>query len=231
MSTSPSPAAPHETAQSRRKDRPAALDIDQKSSSDNETRSLQLDSQVCNQLQDTLSTHLTLFETKEQPRVQVSMVEEEPLTDLEQPISRSTSTMSGLDPYYFGIQSPSDSPVPPLPTSTAQPSSTPEHRLAFEPVTPARDPAAIDRRGLVGVGELATPRWTRAIEYTGQDDPDVHLEVEKGDCEEVVIDEAEEDEPDSPWTIEAVDGESWEREEENEAPEEEVCFGLLSLGN
>ena len=226
MSTSPSPAAPHEAAQSRRKDRPAALDIDQKSSSDNETRSLQLDSQVCNQLQDTLSTHLTLLETKEQPRVQVSMVEEEPLTDLEHPISRSTSTMSGLDPYYFGLQSPSDSPVPPLPIST------PEHRLAFEPVTPARDPAAIDRRGLVGVGELATPRWTRATEYTGQDDPDAHLEVEKDDCEEeeVVIDDAEEDEPDSPWTIEAVDGESWEKEEEKEAPEDEVCFGLPSLG-
>ena len=30
-----------------------------------------------------------------------------------------------------------------------------------EPVTPGRDPANIDRRGLVGVGELATPRWTR----------------------------------------------------------------------
>ena len=30
-----------------------------------------------------------------------------------------------------------------------------------EPVTPGRDPAAIDRRTLVGVGELATPRWAR----------------------------------------------------------------------
>ena len=133
--------------------------------------------------------------------------------------------MSGLDPYYFGLQSPSDSPVPPLPIST------PEHRLAFEPVTPARDPAAIDRRGLVGVGELATPRWTRATEYTGQDDPDARPEVEKDDCEEVLIDDAEEeDEPDSPWTIEAVDGESWEKEEENGAPGEEVCSDLLSLG-
>jgi len=158
------------------------------------------------------------------------MVEEEPLTDFEHPISRSTSTMSALDPYYFGLQSPSDSPVPPLPTSIVQPSSTPEHRLAFEPVTPARDPAAIDRRGLVGVGELATPRWTRATEYTGQDDPDAHLEVEKGDDDEVAFDDAEEDDPDSPWTIEAVDGESWQKEEEKEALGEEVCFGLPSLG-
>lgn len=29
----------------------------------------------------------------------------------------------------------------------------------MEPQTPSRDPSAIDRQGLVGVGELATPRW------------------------------------------------------------------------
>lgn len=31
-----------------------------------------------------------------------------------------------------------------------------------DPQTPARDPAAIDRRGLVGVGELTTPRWVQS---------------------------------------------------------------------
>lgn len=80
-------------------------------------------------------------------------------------LSRSTSATSSLDPYYFGA---SESPAPPLPL----------------PATPARD---IDRRGLVGVGELTTPRWTRT--------------------------DNEEEEPDSPWTIEAVDGEDSEKEQ------------------
>ena len=35
-------------------------------------------------------------------------------------------------------------------------------RHVTEPITPTRDPASINGRDLVGVRELATPRWTRA---------------------------------------------------------------------
>jgi len=70
-----------------------------------------------------------------------------------------------------------------------------------EPVTPARDPASIDRRGLVGVGELATPRWTRAPRVDDDEDPvDLAPNNDDGDYEQ--------EHPDSPWTIEARDGET-----------------------
>lgn len=97
-------------------------------------------------------------------------------------------------------------------------SVTPEHHhhhhhQASEPVTPARDPATIDRRGLVGVGELTTPRWTRS-EHSSGGEAVFDLET-VGEAFEVVVPEAtrDDDEPDSPWTIEAVDGEYSEREE------------------
>ena len=74
-------------------------------------------------------------------------------------------------------------------------------RHVAEPVTPARDPASIDRRGLVGVGELATPRWTRAPRVDdGEDRVDLTLNDDDGDYEQ--------EDPDSPWTIEARDGET-----------------------
>jgi len=74
-------------------------------------------------------------------------------------------------------------------------------RHVTEPVTPARDPASIDRRGLVGVGELATPRWTRAPRVDDDEDQvDLTLSNDNGDYEQ--------DDPDSPWTIEARDGET-----------------------
>ena len=73
-------------------------------------------------------------------------------------------------------------------------------RHVTEPVTPARDPASIDRRGLVGVGELATPRWTRVPRVDDDDDEvDLTLTNDNG--------EYEQEDPDSPWTIEARDGE------------------------
>ena len=73
-------------------------------------------------------------------------------------------------------------------------------RHVTEPVTPARDPASIDRRGLVGVGELATPRWTRAPRVDDDEDQaDLNLNDDNGDYEQ--------EDPDSPWTIEARDGE------------------------
>ncbi|KAF8964084.1 hypothetical protein BDZ97DRAFT_1919317 [Flammula alnicola] len=130
----------------------------------------------------------------------------------EQTTSRSASATSSLDPYYFGFQSESDSPLPPMPPAPAYLSTTPDHPPPKEPVTPVRNPASIDRRGLVGVGELATPRWAgddRDDDEHHESPPD--SEVEGYDV--VVPEDVEEDQPDSPWTIEAIDGESSEREE------------------
>ena len=129
--------------------------------------------------------------------------------------SRSTSVSSSLDAYYFGAQSPSDSPHPPVPTL---PRVTPDHRGRNEPMTPARDPAAIDRRGLHGLGELATPRWTRNGESKEDLDriPDVQEEDESEEVDQLEqspIDQEPDDHPDSPWTIEAVDGEFSDRDE------------------
>ena len=76
--------------------------------------------------------------------------------------------------------------------------------MAESPVTPARDPASIDRRGLVGVGELTTPRWSK----TKHADDIVTRKVEP-----MPTQEEEENDPDSPWTIEAVDGESSGKED------------------
>jgi dual specificity tyrosine-phosphorylation-regulated kinase 2/3/4 len=132
------------------------------------------------------------------------------------PISRSTSTTSSLDPYYFGIRSPSDSPVPPLPTCLIYPSSTSGQHPAQDPVTPARDPASIDRRGLVGVGELTTPRWARTEHHDDLEIPDNTEEI-RG-FEVLMPEVAPDDQPDSPWTIEAVDSESSEKEEVGSIP-------------
>ncbi|THG99046.1 hypothetical protein EW026_g3243 [Hermanssonia centrifuga] len=91
-----------------------------------------------------------------------------------------------------------------------------------DPVTPGKDPASIDRRGLVGVGELTTPRWARGerrdeIEIDEQVD-----EVDEDELAEVIGEEVdghreeleeEVDVPDSPWTIEAIDGEPDEIDE------------------
>ncbi|KAH7905441.1 hypothetical protein BJ138DRAFT_773101 [Hygrophoropsis aurantiaca] len=160
------------------------------------------------------------------PRVHVSpvAVNDPLLTDLEQEMpSRSGSATSSLDPYYFGLQSPSDSPAPQLPDPGLL-STTPETRMLSEPVTPARDPSRIDRRGLVGVGELATPRWGKMQRDAGEeenDDDQEGLEEEEVDVaedvgEDLVLHTGEKDVPDSPWTIEAIDGESDGRDEPSE---------------
>ena len=84
----------------------------------------------------------------------------------------------------------------------------------YEPVTPGRDPAAIDRRTLVGVGELATPRWARGarnddFEFVAQE------RVDEVNEDEAVEGERQEDDrdSDSPWTIEAIDGEQDDKDE------------------
>ena len=87
-----------------------------------------------------------------------------------------------------------------LPATHLAPRTPEMRRHVTEPVTPARDPASIDRRGLVGVGELATPRWTRAPRVDDDEDPaDLTVNNDDGDYEQ--------EDPDSPWTIEARDGE------------------------
>ena len=90
-------------------------------------------------------------------------------------------------------------------------SITPDHSVPNEPVTPVRNPATIDRRGLIGVGELTTPRWART---EADHEPDLPTQEGELDGYDVIVpDDVEEDQPDSPWTIEAVDGESSEKEE------------------
>ncbi|KAJ7067731.1 hypothetical protein B0H15DRAFT_895756 [Mycena belliarum] len=144
-----------------------------------------------------------------QPSLLVTPIGDADALEPEFPPPRSASSTSSLDPYYFGL---SDSPVPPLPTASMHLSTTPDQLHTNDPVTPARDPAMIDRRGLVGVGELTTPRWTRA----GHNKEDTITPV-LGPLGEGFEDASPEDDrpdaPDSPWTIEAVDGEMSEREE------------------
>jgi dual specificity tyrosine-phosphorylation-regulated kinase 2/3/4 len=114
---------------------------------------------------------------------------------------RSTSTTSSLDPYYFTIHTPSQSPVPLVPHIHVAPKTPDMRNNASVPATPARDPAAIDRRGLVGVGELATPRWTRTPRTDDEFEQNLFVKPVLHEEERDV----ERDIPGSPWTIEAVD--------------------------
>ena len=126
----------------------------------------------------------------------------------------SPSPSSSLDPYYFSVHSPSGSPVPPLPTSGTH-SKTPESRYAQEPVTPIRDPATIDRRGLHGLGELATPRWTTRLDrnHAFESESQSELDGVQEEGEVHAQEDLDVESPDSPWTIEAIDGEGEEGEE------------------
>lgn len=124
-------------------------------------------------------------------------------------LSRPGSSTSSLDPYYFGVQSPSDSPPQQFQDPTL-PSTTPETRIpndSSSPLTPVRDPANIDRNGLVGVGELATPRWGKLVRRPSEDDDNALDVLQEEDSTDVVVPNIGPDGSDSPWTIEAVDGE------------------------
>jgi dual specificity tyrosine-phosphorylation-regulated kinase 2/3/4 len=91
-------------------------------------------------------------------------------------------------------------------------------------MTPVRDPATIDRRGLVGVGELATPRWAKVDRYSEEDVVPKRKQSDDvfTDGFEVIIPENENEVPDSPWTIEAIDGELDVRDEASLRPE--FCY-------
>ncbi len=150
-------------------------------------------------------THHLFHQPPPQPLLQVPA----PDTDAEADVPRSASATSSLDPYYFGVRTPSDSPIPPVPSLPKTPDMHP-----YEPVTPGRDPAAIDRRMLVGVGELATPRWARGPRNDNDDLEFVVQErVDEEDSAEMDMPEDERDLSDSPWTIEAIDGEQDEETE------------------
>ena len=77
-----------------------------------------------------------------------------------------------------------------------------------DPVTPHRDPSKIDRRVLHGLGELATPRWSRSV---ANRDDGVHG-LDQDDLEPALPEEPEDVLSDSPWTIEAVDDEDEDEE-------------------
>jgi hypothetical protein len=96
-------------------------------------------------------------------------------------------------------------------------------RRVTEPITPARDPASIDRRGLVGVGELATPRWTRAPRVDDDEDQvDLAFNNDNRDYER--------EHPDSPWTIEARDGETESVDHVSRPFSDILCPAYLNLG-
>jgi len=139
-------------------------------------------------------------------------VTEDPSVEEELVPSRSASVTSSLDPYYFGMHSETDDPIPPLPNVTAYLSTTPDPSRVREPLTPASHPATIDRRGLVGVGELATPRWARHEKSSHYHEVSI-AEAEAEGYDVILPELVEEDRPDSPWTIEAIDGELSERED------------------
>ncbi|KAH9977242.1 hypothetical protein BGW80DRAFT_1288151 [Lactifluus volemus] len=191
--SAPSPHSPlqlHDKSPSKRKDRPPALEIvtapaDRHPSSAEDTKS-HVEQLPADQSNDDLHAHIP---------------------------SRSTSATSSLDPYYFSVPSPLASPAPPLP-DPPHPSKTPETRpVTLDPVTPHRDPSKIDRRVLHGLGELATPRWTRSVANREDDS----YALDQDELEPPLHEEPEEGDSDSPWTIEAIDG---EEDEERDEPSE-----------
>jgi dual specificity tyrosine-phosphorylation-regulated kinase 2/3/4 len=208
MSASPhSSLLSHDKSPSKRKDRPPALEILDTSApashppdrhpSPNDTMS------HLEQVMAPLSpSRLTVLTTSQ-------LHADQSIDDLHTHLpSRSTSATSSLDPYYFSVHSPSESPLPPLPDAP-QLRRTPETRQVIqEPVTPHRDPSKIDRRVLHGLGELATPRWSRSVVNC---EDDVH-EFDQDDLEPALPEEPEDVHSDSPWTIEAIDGEEEDEE-------------------
>jgi dual specificity tyrosine-phosphorylation-regulated kinase 2/3/4 len=117
-----------------------------------------------------------------------------------------------VDPYYFPSRQPNQpAKTPELRSSSSRHSPTSSAAGISDPTTPGRDPAAIDRRALVGVGELATPRWTAKHEYLSKKDWEgkgtgVEEVQEEVDPEPEPMEDIENDvDSSSPWTIEAVD--------------------------
>ncbi|KAH7103780.1 hypothetical protein BKA62DRAFT_694675 [Auriculariales sp. MPI-PUGE-AT-0066] len=110
--------------------------------------------------------------------------------------STASQSSSNLDSYYFDESPSNDTDM-----------DDHAHSIPLAPpLTPARDPSSIDRRMLIGVGDLATPRWTSngdtrkfTWESVATAQPPLSEEPEPEE------DADRDDGADSPWTIEAVD--------------------------
>ncbi|EPQ58536.1 hypothetical protein GLOTRDRAFT_104421 [Gloeophyllum trabeum ATCC 11539] len=217
MSAPPSPRTAQvasSKAYSKRRDRPPALaltepnaasdgDVRYERAAGADARKPHAQQQVC-----LSSVILTPY-----PNYHSSLDSTGAATDPEQP--RSASATSSLDPYYFGVHTPAESPAPvPVPDLPPFLSKTPDSQpvAQSEPITPARNPAAIDRKALIGVGELATPRWARSGRNHSEEraeSPEVAIPAHHEEQYSIINGEGpdNDDEPGSPWTIEAIDGE------------------------
>lgn len=138
-------------------------------------------------------------------------------SDHPRPSLGSINSHSSLDPYYFTAtiarpvisSTPEPRPEPNIPPTSSYGDIEP----AQEPKTPATHPGSIDRAGLVGVGDLTTPRWTSRTDVSSRNHPwrslDFDLVPPKEDSEPLAPQGAQEQDNDvdrsSPWTIEAVD--------------------------
>ena len=134
------------------------------------------------------------------------------MADSDSEIARSTSTSSLA--YYFG--NPSREDLSSLRSADVLLTSPMlETRQISTPMTPARDPAGIDRQGLIGVGELATPHWARGPRHgRNGDDREEEDEIDDVDDEnDLIVGDDDQDGPDSPWTIEAVNSGSDDKDE------------------
>lgn len=113
------------------------------------------------------------------------------------------------------ISSRNQSPAPPVPDSTLI--MTGENMPIDTPVTPFRDRSIPDRGNLIGVGELASPFWTQTFDPSRsasnpQDGVFENDSIDDFDTLDILI-EREDNGSDSPWTIEAIDGDGEEHEE------------------
>lgn len=140
--------------------------------------------------------------------------------DNPRPSLGSITSNSSLDPYYFTatLQRPIIPSSTPEPKPTSSATMTP--KPLQDPKTPGVNPGSIDRAGLVGVGDLTTPRWTSRAEFnlktpvwhaSEQDVPEMDEEGEQLPQHEPQAPDNAQDPEDnevdrsSPWTIEAVD--------------------------
>jgi dual specificity tyrosine-phosphorylation-regulated kinase 2/3/4 len=224
MSASSSPhigSAALDAVTSRKRDRPPALTLessDPKAVSDGEVRYHQPNGKMDSSTRQVYKACCfpchedILTSIFKQPRLHVSATERpSQAVESESEVPRSVSATSSLA-YYFSNPSREDSPALPL-INEALASTTPETRLISGPFTPGRDPAGIDRQGLIGVGELATPRWARGPRYGHNEDEKEEDDEDVDEENELIIGDDEKDGPDSPWTIEAVNSESDEKDE------------------
>jgi dual specificity tyrosine-phosphorylation-regulated kinase 2/3/4 len=208
-----SPSVARDMNISKKKDRPPALDITDSSKVSPSEHTYRTDEVYVPKVIHPLTSRFCVLHSAISQSHPMTRYEAASLHDQAFDHPRSASATSSLDPYYFSINSPTE----PSPSTLHDPyrhSKTPETRPLNELSTPAKDPASIDRKGLFGLGELATPRWARSERNRMMN---LHHDVDMGQIEAINEDlptmNSQEDEPDSPWTIEAIDDEIEDRYE------------------